>query len=255
MESEDPVEPHEQHFFPISYYLHRAGNKPPQSVEAFIQQNYRLITVSGVFAAIIVYLSNLTETTGRPIIFGMVGASILFGITAIIITDNAVVEFTKSFRQDDKLSAFSYFSIALALFLISYALASALSYRQAIAIEAIDLFVGQILFLGFILLMRHNIGSDSKEDVDHKYEIELGNYTHWLVRKSLQIAGVLSIILLLSDIILFDGIMFNLIGIDSNSTALAVLIPILLISLITFLIISISIISHRVYLSASKLKG
>lgn len=125
---------------------------PPPSVEDFLNRNYKFLTLAGVFAAVVVYFSQLTDVPNRAITLGMVGGGAMFGIVLAMVLKHSFIAFLRGVMSGSVVHAMLYSMISFWLGLISISMIIYFSRHSAVAFSALDN-VLQFMFLIVIMVV------------------------------------------------------------------------------------------------------
>lgn len=133
--------------------------EPPPAIETFLKENSTILVITGIFAAVIVYLLELSNGQTETLVKGMVAGAVLFGIALGILLKNTYIAFSKAYVSRSFFYSFMYIVIA---FSITYmGLAMLMFFRQypTIAVSTIDILLvsGFLMALLSVALLQPNI--------------------------------------------------------------------------------------------------
>ncbi|MDS0296657.1 hypothetical protein [Halogeometricum luteum] len=176
-------------FPPLSYYERKSTDRPPQPVPEFLNANYQYLTIAGVFAALVAYLSRITLVYPQPKLAGMLGAAIMFAIAFLVVINNAVIEASRAYKHESFLNISSYVTIAIAMFLIGSSLTSFFNSQQSATVDALDSLVGMVLIFLIIAFIRGKFTTPWELDPSERDGSAFGRFTRPIAAYAQYIGG------------------------------------------------------------------
>lgn len=137
---------------PINYYETKASSvSKPLAPSVFLDQNYKFLAIVGVFAALVVYFSQLSDTPSRPIIVGMIGGAIMFGIALIVVLHHTLIALAQSVMYRSVRHLILYIHILISLIFIAIAMMTFFGRYQTAVFVVFDALLA-IVFVGVYAL-------------------------------------------------------------------------------------------------------
>lgn len=219
----------------------------PPSVEMFMKNNHHLLTLAGVFAAVVVYFLQLTDDPDIPIFLGMFGGAVMFSITIIIILKNAFIAFLRTLRGA-VVHAALYLIIIAALIYISAAMIWYFGRYPAIA-SHISVHMWGLFVIPFFIWGSFKM--EKRGAILPTPPVQLGPITEFIYYMS----GPIAILLMLPVVLLILGSSFEaqFISIWTAVPGTEVLITFIIFALLTIAVALFAIITQLTVDIASKL--
>ncbi len=221
----------------------KAREKPPTPIARFFEQNSELLLISGVFAALLMYLSQLTISPNRPIIVGMIGSALMFGIAFVSVLHQALIDFSRAAESNSIPYMIIYLNIILSLIFITISVGLFFSQYSTTVFDVIES-MAAIILLSIIVVVGWN------RTITIPTPINLGPVTGYLVQKSWTIVSLsLVIILIASQLSVIDldqvvlGSYFEYV--DNTNSTLLMLISVFFLLLFSMITLVVSVIVIR----------
>ena len=221
--------------FPFSYYWREAQEQPPDAIESFVEQNSALITVTGVFAGIVVYLSNLSPTpSNQTVVFGMTGAATFSMVTLLTLMNNTLIEVCRAYHHSRLIRGISYSTLLFSIIAIGVSLGWTLISFRVSAISSWDTLAALVMIVVFPFILKNRYTPPFT--TNNKNENENSSSSSFFDRVLKTVFQIYTILLLIifatEEFVIEEGIVsryLDLISMESNFISIVIGIGIILI--------------------------
>lgn len=170
---------------PFEYVEDKTGqDSPPPSLEAFLEQNHKILTIVGVFAGLVGYFSQLTQTPTYTIIVGMIGGALMFGVALIVVLHRALIALARSAKLRYKVHVGLYTCIIVSVLSITIAMMTFFTRFPTAVFAVVDGIVALVFLLISMLWA-------TQTNLEFPAPIQFGDRTRSLFQNSIPIGSSL----------------------------------------------------------------
>ncbi|MFC6826527.1 hypothetical protein [Halopelagius fulvigenes] len=172
------------------YYDRESEGEPHETIPEFLQSNYTFLAISGIFAALVTYLSNIQVVTPQQRIFGMTGAAIMFIVAFCTVIHNSFLEIAKAYKNNSLFHQISHSTIAFSLAIIAISVSFYFIPYPDAFLSALDTILGPLILIATIFIMRGRFESSIVDRISERVQLRFGRITRKIAQYSFYIAAI-----------------------------------------------------------------